>query len=55
MKSEVMIKSFQNGICLCLNDSAEFEDILEEVAVKFREARHFFKDARMALSIEEES
>lgn len=52
MKSEVMIKSFQNGISLCLDDSAEFEDILEETAVKFGEARHFFKDARMALSIE---
>ncbi len=52
MKSTVIIKSFQNGISLYLDGSLAFEEILEEVALKFKEAAHFFKDARMALSVE---
>lgn len=52
MKNAVIIKSFQNGISLCLTEDADFEEILEETAIKFSEVRHFFKDAKMALSIE---
>lgn len=52
MKSGVIIKSFQNGISLYLDEAPVFDEILEEVSMKFREADHFFKDAKMALSIE---
>ena len=52
MKHAVVIKSFPNGISLYLDEMLEFDEILEEVAIKFREAEHFFKDAKMALSVE---
>ena len=52
MKDAVLIKSFQNGITLLLNEEASFEEILEEISGKFSEARAFFGSATMALSIE---
>lgn len=52
MKDLVLIKSFPNGISLNLNSEAPFEDVLEEMAFKFSEAKAFFKSASMALSIE---
>ena len=52
MKDAVMIKSFQNGITLLLNNEASFEQILEELAYKFAEAKKFFGTASVALSIE---
>ncbi|MBR6769675.1 MAG: septum site-determining protein MinC [Lachnospiraceae bacterium] len=52
MKNTVVIKSFQNGITVFLDEELPFEELLEEVAFKFRESRHFFKDAKMALSLE---
>ena len=52
MKDAVLIKSFQNGITLHLREDAAFEEILEELAFKFSEAKSFFKTASMALSIE---
>ena len=52
MKDAVIIKSFQNGITLLLNEESSFEEILEEIASKFSEARTFFGNASMALSIE---
>lgn len=51
MKQSVIIKSFPNGIVLHLSRSDTFEEILQETAIRFRESRDFFKDARMALSI----
>ena len=52
MKDVVLIKSFQNGITLLLNDDASMEQILEELAFKFSEAKNFFGKASVALSIE---
>lgn len=52
MKDAVLIKSFQNGITLLLNEEASFEEVLEEICSKFSEARTFFGSATMALSIE---
>lgn len=51
-KDMVIIKSFPHGITLLLNGEADFEDILQEIAVKFSEARSFFGSASMALSVE---
>ena len=52
MKNPVIIKSFPNGLSLYLDDAMEFNSLLEEVALKFKESAHFFKDARMGLSFE---
>ncbi len=53
MKDAVLIKSFPNGITLHLDPEASFEEVLNEVAWKFSEARAFFGRAAMALSIED--
>ena len=52
MKGNIMIKSFPNGITLYLNPELETEQLLEEIALKFQQSRNFFRDAKMALSIE---
>ena len=51
MKQSIIIKSFPNGIVLHLSEADTFEEILQETAIRFRESRDFFKDAKMALSI----
>ena len=52
MKNAVIIKSFQNGISVYLNEEIPFPELLEEVIFKFRESRNFFKNAKMAISLE---
>ena len=52
MKNPVIIKSFPNGLSLYLDEEMAFESLLEEIALKFKESAHFFKDARMGLSFE---
>lgn len=52
MRETVMIKSFPNGIALHLDDALPFEELLEEIKYKFAQARSFFGQASMALSIE---
>ena len=52
MKNTVIIKSFQNGISVYLNEDIPFPELLEEVIFKFRESRNFFKNAKMAISLE---
>ena len=53
MKEAVLIQSFSNGIALHLDAEMPFEELLQEIAYKFSEARAFFGKASMALSIEE--
>lgn len=52
MKNPVIIKSFPNGLSIYLDGEMPFEQLLEEVAVKFRESANFFKDATMVVSFE---
>lgn len=52
MKNTVIIKSFQNGISVYLNEEISFDELLREVGFKFRESSNFFKDAKMAISLE---
>ncbi len=52
MKNLIIIKSYQNGISLHLDSTADFNEILQEIAEKFYEAKHFFRDVKVALSIE---
>ena len=52
MKDAVLIKSFTNGITLLMREDASLEEILQELAVKFTEAKNFFGSSTMALSME---
>ncbi len=52
MRDAVTIKSFPNGITLNLKEDVSFEEILEELHLKFSEGRNFFGRATVALSIE---
>ncbi|MDE7273234.1 MAG: septum site-determining protein MinC [Lachnospiraceae bacterium] len=52
MKNSVILKSFPNGISVIMDSAISFEDLLENIAVKFREADGFFKDASVAISLE---
>ena len=52
MKENITIKKFPNGITLCLSQEVPFEELLEEIAVKFQQSRHFFRDAKVALALE---
>lgn len=52
MNKSVIIKSFPHGISVFLDAELPMESLLEEVALKFRESSHFFKNARLALSLE---
>lgn len=51
MKNSVIIKSFPNGIVLHLDPELTFEELLLEIAIKFKESSSFFGEAKMALSI----
>lgn len=52
MKHAVKIKSFQNGLSVFLDKDMDFQELLNETALKFRESKHFFSGAKMALSLE---
>ena len=52
MREAVIIKSFPNGLALYLNAEMPFENLLEEIGYKFSDARNFFGNVTMALSIE---
>ena len=52
MQNPVIIKSFPNGLSIYLDGEMPFEQLLEEVAVKFKESANFFKDATMVVSFE---
>lgn len=52
MKNPVIIKSFPNGLSLYLDEDIDFDSLLNEIALKFKESANFFKDARMGISFE---
>ncbi|SCP95036.1 septum site-determining protein MinC [Anaerobium acetethylicum] len=52
MNNSVIIKSNKYGIAVILDSEVSYEEILTDIAVKFRESAKFFKDAKMALSFE---
>lgn len=52
MKNAVILKSFQNGISIYLDENVPFESLIQEISIKFKEANKFFGDVKMALSIE---
>ena len=52
MSQAVIIKGNRYGITVFLDPQTEFDVLLEELRKKFRESAKFFKNAKMALSIE---
>ena len=52
MKNAVVIKSYPNGLSVYLDNSISYEDLLYEIAAKFQETNHFFKDASVVISFE---
>ena len=52
MKNSVILKSFPKGILIILDGTISFQELLADIAAKFREADGFFKDASVAISIE---
>ncbi len=52
MKENVVIKSYQNGITLILDDEISFEELLKEISFKFHESGKFFGNSKMALALE---
>lgn len=52
MKNAVILKSFSGGIAIVMDKDIPFEELLEAVAVKFREADNFFRNASVAISLE---
>ena len=52
MKNPIIIKSFPNGLSIYLDEEIPFSELVEEIAFKFRESAHFFKDASMVVSFE---
>jgi len=52
VKNSVILKSFPNGILIILDGTISFQELLADIAAKFREADGFFKDASVAISIE---
>lgn len=48
----VKIKSFTNGIAVILDDTVDFDLLLNEIAMKFKESEKFFHNSRLAISFE---
>lgn len=50
MKDKIRIKSFSNGLTIQLAEQCPFEELLNEVGVKFREGKSFFGNAAVAIA-----
>ena len=52
VKNSVILKSFSSGISVIMDESIPFDELLEDIAAKFKETDGFFKDASVAISLE---
>lgn len=52
MKSRVVIKSSKSGMSVYLDPECTFEELLAEIAAKFKESARFWGNIRMALILE---
>lgn len=52
VKNSVILKSFSSGISVIMDSTLDFEELLLDIGVKFKEADGFFKDASVAISLE---
>ena len=53
MDNSVIIKGSKNGITVFLDEEMPFEELLENVSDKFKNASKFFNNATMAISFDE--
>ena len=49
-RNSVIIKSNAYGLILILDPDIPFEELLQDVGQKFKDAAKFFKNAKMALT-----
>ncbi len=52
MKSKVVIKSSKSGMTVILDSECSFQELLDELAAKFRESARFWGSIQMALMLE---
>lgn len=52
MKNLIVIKSYQNGISIYLNEEVSFHELVEQITEKFQGGRKFFRNAKLAVSFE---
>lgn len=52
MKSKVVIKSSKSGMTVILDEQCPFEELLQELAGKFRESARFWGNVQMVLLLE---
>lgn len=52
MKSKVVIKSSKSGMSVYLDPECTFEELLAEIAAKFKESARFWGNVQMALMLE---
>lgn len=52
MKDKVRLKSYTKGIKIVIEEDAVFEDVLEEIADKFKDSEKFFGKAKLAVTFE---
>lgn len=52
VKNSVILKSFSSGISVIMDENISYEELLEDIAAKFKEADSFFKNASVAISLE---
>ena len=52
MKEKVRLKGYTKGIKIVIEEDAAFDEILEEIADKFKDSEKFFGKAKLAVSFE---
>lgn len=52
MKNKIVIKSSKAGMTVILDPDCAFEEVLEELAVKFRDSARFWGNAQLALLLQ---
>lgn len=52
MKNSVILKSFSSGISVIMDENLDFDELIVDIANKFKETDSFFKDASVAISLE---
>lgn len=52
MKDKVRLKSYQNGIKIAIDENASMDEVLREVAEKFKDSEKFFGKAKLAVTFE---
>lgn len=52
MTNYVNIKSFPHGLKVFLDEKADFEKLLQEIVIKFKDSEKFFKNTKIAISFE---